>query len=452
MALLVPLRERGPARAALVAGPALLLGVAVWGGGLVATPHFPEYAHGHGGGVGFTAGPGAVDTYDWQLPAGFPPPYVPPNNPMTAEKVALGRFLFYDERLSANGTQSCATCHRQELAFSDGRATALGSTGEAHPRNAQGLANVAYNSTLTWGNPSLTALEDQILIPMFGEFPKELAITGHEAEVLARLRDDARYRQLFGAAFPGEAEPIDWGNITRALASFSRTLISGSSPYDRYVYGGDKSAMSPSAVRGLDLFLSEKFECHHCHGGYNFTGSTRDRGTVFVEAPFHNTGLYNLGGTGAYPRGNTGVHEITGRAEDTGRFRAPSLRNVALTAPYMHDGSVATLEEVLRLYAAGGRQIADGPLAGDGRANPYKSGFVPGFTLTEQERQDMLAFLNALTDEQFIRDPRFADPFTATATATAARGAPAQPWMPLLSLLTLPCAYGIGALSRGDRG
>jgi cytochrome c peroxidase len=423
-------RRRGNPAALLARSAALCLGggLLAWGAALAAAPALPQLAevdgHSHDGHVhvhsdpaqaGYAVAPAAAeDTYAWNLPAGFPLPYVPPDNPMTAEKVALGRFLFYDKRLSANGTMACASCHEQGRAFTDGKATPHGSTGEPLPRNSQGLANVAYYSTLTWANPVLTDLERQILIPLFSEFPVELGITGHEAEVLARFRADPRYQTLFAAAFPGEAEPFTWGNIVKALASFSRSLISADSPYDRYL-AGELDALSGAALRGMDLFLSEELECHHCHGGFNFTGSTRQRNTVFVEAPFHNTGLYNLDGRGAYPPNNTGVEAVSNRPEDMGRFRAPSLRNVALTAPYMHDGSMATLEEVVHFYEAGGRYIPDGPYAGDGRRSPLKSGLVSGFTLTDQERADLLAFLEALTDETFISDPRFSDPFAAEA-------------------------------------
>lgn len=424
-------RTPGNPAALLARSAAICLGsgLVVWGGALAAAPALPQLAevtgHSHDGHhhvhsdpvqAGYAVATMAADTYAWNVPPGFPPPYVPPDNPMTAEKVELGRFLFYDRRLSANGTMACASCHVQARAFSDGQATPHGSTGEPLPRNSQGLANVAYYSTLTWANPVLTDLERQILIPMFSEFPVELGITGHEAEVLARFRADPQYQALFTAAFPDEADPYTWGNIVKALASFSRALISADSPYDRYL-AGDLEALSGAALRGMDLFLSEELECHHCHGGFNFTGSTRQRNTVFVETPFHNTGLYNLDGRGAYPPNNTGVEAVSNRPEDMGRFRAPSLRNVALTAPYMHDGSVATLEEVIRLYEAGGRYIPDGPYAGDGRRSPLKSGLVSGFTLTDQERADLLAFLEALTDPSFISDPRFSDPFAAEARA-----------------------------------
>jgi cytochrome c peroxidase len=351
--------------------------------------------------------------YTWNLPPGFPPPRVPENNPMTQEKVDLGRYLFYDPALSGNGTQSCSTCHLQHLAFTDGLARSIGSTGEVHPRNAMTLTNAAYNASQTWANPSLTTLERQIPIPMFGEHPVELGITGNEAVVLGRLRQDERYRTMFAAAFPDQDDPITLSNAMLSLASFTRTLISGDSPYDRYLRG-DASALSESAMRGMEIFFSEDLECHHCHTGFNFTLSTVNANSTFDERPFFNTGLYNIGGTGAYPPDNTGVHEITNLAADMGRFRPPTLRNIALTAPYMHDGSIATLEEVIRFYADGGRVITEGEYAGDGRRNPFKSGLVPGFTITEQQLDDLIAFLESLTDQAFITDPRLSDPFVSS--------------------------------------
>ncbi|MEO0811979.1 MAG: di-heme enzyme, partial [Myxococcota bacterium] len=149
---------------------------------------------------------------------------------------------------------------------------------------------------------------------------------------------------------------------------------------------------------------------HHCHGGFNFTLSTVHQGSVFEAEDFHNTGLYSVNDSGAYPEPNTGVHAVTGDFEDMGKFRAPTLRNVELTAPYMHDGSIETLEGVIRHYEAGGRNVESGPYAGDGRRSPLKSGFVQGFSLTDRQRDDLLEFLLSLTDESFVHDPRFARP------------------------------------------
>lgn len=346
-----------------------------------------------------------------QLSADFPAPRIPKDNPQTEQKAELGRFLFYDPRLSGNGTQSCASCHEQAVAFTDRRAQAVGSTGQMHPRSAMALPNVAYASALTWANSVVTTLEEQALVPMFGEHPVELGLAGKEDELLNRLRADARYRELFARAFSESPDPISVSSITKALSSFERTLISRRSAYDRYVYQHDEEALSTSARRGMELFFSERLECFHCHGGFLFSDAVVHADSTFDETAFHNNGLYNIGGTGAYPAGNQGLFELTGKDRDRGRFRAPSLRNIGVTAPYMHDGSIATLEEVLEHYARGGRLIASGPNAGDGATHPNKSFFVRQFDLSSDEKADVVAFLRSLTDEEFLTDPRFADPF-----------------------------------------
>lgn len=319
---------------------------------------------------------------------------------MSEAGVALGRILFYDTRLSGNGSYACASCHRQELAFTDGRARALGSTGEDHPRSAMSLANVAYNVSLTWSDPELDRLEDQALVPMFGEHPVELGLAGGGEALIASLRDDAGLAAMFEAAFPGDGSPVTVGNVTKALASFERTLISGDSPYDRLVYHGEMEALSESAWRGMRLFFSDRLACSGCHGGFLFSGPIRFAGGGAEKPVFHNTGLYNLDSAGAYPATSRGLYDHTGRANDMGRFRAPTLRNIALTAPYMHDGSIATLGGVIAHYAAGGRQ----------GGNPHKSERLRGFTLSPTEGDDLVAFLHSLTDERFISDPRFAAP------------------------------------------
>ena len=363
-----------------------------------------------GGGTTVTETRPSGDAWAWNLPAFFPTPKVPADNPMTTAKVELGRHLFYDERLSGNGRQSCASCHRQALAFTDGRGTALGSTGEPHPRGAQHLSNVVYNATLTWANPSLVTLERQMETPLFGESPVEMGVNdANKDAVLQRLRDDAAYTARFAAAFPGDAAPVQWPHIIKAIASFQRALVSGNSLYDRYLQG--VATLSPAQTRGMNLFFGEKAECFHCHGSFNFNDQIVHAASRIVETPFSNTGLYNIDGRGGFPDGNRGVFELTARADDMGKFRAPSLRNVEVTAPYMHDGSIATLAEALRFYAAGGRHITSGPLAGDGRANPYKSDLISRIDLSEQEQADIVEFLKSLTDHDFLKDTRFADPF-----------------------------------------
>jgi cytochrome c peroxidase len=339
----------------------------------------------------------AVDPeiYTLQLPVGFPEPYVPADNPLTVSKVELGRRLFYDKRLSGNQTFSCASCHQQSLAFTDGLPHALGSTGQAHPRGSMAVVNVAYGETFGWANPLLNSLEKQAIVPMFGDSPVELGLAGLDEQLIARVRAEPRYQELFPRAFPADADPFTVSHMTRAMSAFERTIISGSSAYDRYAYGGDPGAISESAKRGLELFNSERLECFHCHGGYNFSDAVTHTGKVFAEIIFHNTGLYD-----PYPDGNRGLQDISGKPEDMGKFKAPSLRNIAVTAPYMHDGSIATLGEVLDHYAKGGRA-----------RSTLTSGFLMGFTLSDAEKADVIAFLTSLTDETLLTDPRFADPW-----------------------------------------
>lgn len=347
--------------------------------------------------------------YNWNLPEWTPKPVIPEDNPITAEKVELGRHLFYEPQLSITGEYSCATCHKQSLAFTDGKKVAVGSTNEMHSRNSMGLANVAYSPVLTWANPLMTSLENQALIPIFGEHPLEMGMVGQEQAMLQWLQNNAKYRQLFAQAFP-EDHPVNISNLTKAIASFQRSLVSFKSPYDRYRYQRETNAISDAAKRGERLFNSERMECFHCHGGINFSDSIKHENLAFTETAFHNTGLYNIDGSGSYPPQNTGIQEITLEAADMGRFKVPSLRNIALTAPYMHDGSVASLRDAIAHYQAGGRTITEGEYAGVGSANPYKSGFIKGFEVTELEIDDLIAFLRSLTDQEFISNPAYTDP------------------------------------------
>ncbi len=354
----------------------------------------------------------SIDDYPWDLPAWVPRPVVPADNPMSIAKVELGRHLFYDQRLSADQSMSCATCHQQDKAFTDGLAVSEGVTGEPGQRSAMALANVAFLPVLTWANPNLTALEIQALVPLFGEHPVEMGMAGKEKLLFARLQSDERYRKLFAKAFPAEsAQGVEalysLSTLTKALASFQRSLVSFDSPYDRYQYGGQKNAISVEAKRGESLFFGEKMECYHCHGSFTFTDNIRHSKLPLAERGFHNTGLYNLDGRGAYPENNTGIFELTGDADDVGKFRTPSLRNIALTAPYMHDGSIGNLEQVIRShYAHAGR--AGGTQAGP---SPLRSSLISGFEVTDQEVQDLVAFLNALTDSGFVKNPKHSDPW-----------------------------------------
>jgi cytochrome c peroxidase len=391
----------------------------------------------------------AAAGFDWGLAKGFPAPAVPANNRMSAAKVELGRYLFYEKRMSVNGRESCGTCHRQEsqfqdllgnnairvdhrirfnailgqehvgahsaraagLAFTDGRARAEGTTGQLHPRSSMSLVNVAYVPLLTWANPTLSSLEEQALVPMLGEKPIELGLKRHERQFLGVLQRDPVYQAIFPKAFPGEADPYTLANVTKAIAAFERTIISTRSPYDRYRWGGDASAISDAAKRGELLFFSgERGGCFQCHGGWNFGGRIRFEGGETEDREDDGShGFFNTG-VSTYAAPNRGVAEQTGKPEDVGKFRPPSLRNIAVTAPYMHDGSLATLEDVIDHYAAGGRM-----------SHPNKSHILRPFRLSEAERTDLAEFLKSLTDDALLHDPRWSDPWAHTNTAASVR-------------------------------
>lgn len=342
--------------------------------------------------------------FDWNLPKGFPRPPVPADNPMSAAKVELGRYLFYEKRISVNGKESCGSCHRQELAFTDGRARAEGTTGKLHPRSSMSLVNVAYAPRLTWANSTLDSLEEQALTPMLGQEPIELGLKGREPEFLDTLRQDPVYQPLFRAAFPEPGDVYTLQNVTRAIAAFERTIVSMRSPYDRYRWGGDSSAISDSAKRGEILFSSsERAGCFQCHGGWNFT-SVRVEGSRDRKGESNSMGGFFNTGVSLYQPPNRGLYEQTQRSEDIGKFRVPTLRNIALTAPYMHDGSLATLEEVIEHYIAGGKMD-----------HPNKSRILRPFRLTESEKRDLIEFLKSLTDEEMLSDPRWSNPWTDAA-------------------------------------
>lgn len=293
---------------------------------------------------------------------------------MSEAKVALGRRLFYDVRLSGNGTQACASCHQQRRAFTDGRAHAVGSTGEVHPRSAMSLVNAAYGASLTWADAGQRSLEDQMRVPLLGDHPIEMGLNGREEEALARLRQDPLYSKLFSDSFPGEKAPVSLTNVRKAIAAFERTIISADSPYDRLVWKDERGALSEPARRGMALFFSDRLACSKCHAGFTFSGPAVWEGAPVSEPTLEDNGL-------------------------EGRFRVPTLRNVAVTAPYMHDGRFATLEEVGAHYARGGTP------------SPDRSPLVRGFSVTDDEKRDLVEFLRSLTDDGLLTKPDLADPW-----------------------------------------
>src|SRR5262249_7961384 len=310
------------------------------------------------------AGAGAgADEYVWPLPRGFPVPAVPADTPMSDAKVRLGAALFFDPRLSVTGRYSCASCHEPARAFSDGRRVARGATGAALPHNALALVNVAYSISLGWSHREPRTLEAQMLEPMLNEHPVELGLRGRERPLIAALAADPESASAFAAAFPGEAAPVSFRHTVQAIAAFERTLLSGASPFDRYVFSGEHAALSAEAKAGMALFFSARAGCAACHSGINFAGNYRDA----------------QGATGRASFARDGTSE---RA-----LRVPTLRNLAFSAPYMHDGRFATLAEVLAHYSALARHPERLP---DRR--------LPHAPFAEAETRSLPASLDSLND------------------------------------------------------
>lgn len=303
-------------------------------------------------------------------PLGLDPVPVPPDNPETRPKVDLGRLLFFDPRLSADGTIACASCHNPQLGWSNGLSFAFGVRGQTGRRSVPTVLNAAYYDTLFWDGRA-PSLEAQAGGPITN--PIEMGAQDG-ADVARRLAAVPEYARRFAAAFGPQAVTFD--TVVMAIAAYERTLLSANSAFDRYAYGGDRSALAPSQVRGLALFKDKDGpNCAKCHRFDDFSA-------LFTDLRFHNLGV----GTD-HPDPDLGRQAVTHRPEDRGRFRTPSLRNIALTAPYMHDGRFATLDQVVDFYAGGGRK------------NPNLDPDIRPFALTADQKADLVAFLNALTGD-----------------------------------------------------
>jgi cytochrome c peroxidase len=305
-------------------------------------------------------------------PLGLPPIPIPADNPPTAETIALGRDLFFDPALSLDRTVSCAMCHDRQTGFSDGKKVSTGMRNQTGRRNAPTILNAAFNTLQFWDGRA-ASLETQSLEPVSN--PVEMAHTLEGVE--RRLSEDSAYKVRFEKAFgPGK---ITREKIAMAIAAFERTLISGNSPFDRYLYGGDKTALSASAARGLELFRDpKKANCVTCH-------TIDQKYALFTDNKFHNLGV---GVDAAGDLTDLGRHQVTKQESDKGAFKTPTLRSVALTAPYMHDGSLKTLKEVVDFYVGGGT------------SNPFLDKDMKALdNLTPQDRADLLAFLESLTGE-----------------------------------------------------
>jgi cytochrome c peroxidase len=289
--------------------------------------------------------------------------YIPDDNPITADKIALGRLLYFDKRLSKNMTVACATCHIPFHGFTDPARTSSGVEFKLGTRNSPTVINRLFSKEQFWDGRA-EDLEHQAHGPLTN--PVEMAM-GSEGDVVERVKDVRGYAPLFKKAFGDEEVTLD--RIGKAIATYERTVVAGDSPYDRY-QAGDKDALGASAVRGMALF-NGKANCVRCHAGFNFTDETYQDIGVGMNKPTPDAGRF----------------EVTKDAADRGKFKTPTLRNVTQTAPYMHDGSEATLAEVVDFYDRGGV------------ANPNLSKEIKPLRLTAQEKRDLIAFLESLTGE-----------------------------------------------------
>ncbi|PCI97258.1 MAG: cytochrome-c peroxidase [Flavobacteriales bacterium] len=311
----------------------------------------------------------AQDVYELKIPKGFPKPQIPEQNELSNSRIELGRRLFFDKIMSRDTTISCASCHKPELAFTDGLKVGVGIRGQKVARNSPTLTNVVYSPYFLMDG-GVPTLEQQIIVPV--QEHKEFDF--HFSLIAQRMQKDSIYVQLSKQAYN---RPPDAFVITRAISAFERTLISGNSPYDKFTYQNQINALTASEKKGKDLFFSERLKCSECHSGFNFT-----------DYSFQNNGLYVN-----YP--DSGRMRLTNKEEDRALFKVPTLRNINLTGPYMHDGSFNTLEEIINHYEKGGNN------------NPQKSEKIGGFKLTNNERLNLIHFLESLTDSSFINRPDF---------------------------------------------
>ena len=289
--------------------------------------------------------------------------YVPPDNPMTPGKIELGRTLFFDKRLSNDNTIACASCHIPALAFTDGQPVSAGVRRQQGGRSAPTAINRAFSKGQFWDGRAAT-LEEQSVGPFVN--PIEHGFVDY-TEMIQKMNRIEGYKKEFKKVFGGE---ITVDRVGKAIAAFQRTLLSGNSPADRYDVGGDENAISDSAKRGLDLFRG-KARCTKCHSGFNFT-----------DEKFHNLGIGWDTGTV-----DLGRYMVTKDKSEIGAFKTPTLREIPITAPYMHDGRFGSLEDVVAFYNKGGIQ------------NPFRDELLLPLDLTKEEQKDLVSFLRALSGE-----------------------------------------------------
>lgn len=323
--------------------------------------------------------------YQLDVPAGFPQPQIPADNPMTVEGVELGRHLFYETALSGDNSMSCGSCHMQERAFTDATPTSVGIDGIAGRRKAMPLFNLAFHDNFMWDGREVT-LEDQAL----GPITDPIELNADMNQVIQRLSSISDYPPMFKKAFGDKKVTPD--RIAKAIAQFERTMISANSKFDRVVRIKNGESFTAQEQAGHDIFFSETGDCFHCHGAVE---------SKFLMGAFGKDLQFVNNGTKAQYQ-DEGRAEITGLEEDVGKFKVPSVRNVEFSFPYMHDGSIPNLDSLIGFYNFGGHNHPN--------IDPNMKAAGTGRGWTQAQRNALAAFLRTLTDDSFLQDSAFANP------------------------------------------
>lgn len=308
-------------------------------------------------------------------------------------KIQLGKKLFQEKKLSLYNNKSCSSCHSSEYSFTDGYRRSVSAIGEELLHNAPTLLNIQNYQVFDWDKPFVHTLSQQIKRPLYNVHPLEMGYDSTSVLLKQFLKNDSSYNLLFTKAY-GKKCNYDAIEIEEAIIGYINTLQARNSKYDQYK-NGKLNAMSENEIKGMHLFFSDKLKCAQCHTPPDFTLATYTKNT---DSLYINIGLYNILPQETYPLHDIGLQKFTKNEKNNGQFRIPGLRNVALTAPYMHDGSVANLNELIDIYAQGGRIIQSGVYKGDGTINKHKDKRISGFNISHEEKDNLILFLHCLTD------------------------------------------------------
>lgn len=313
------------------------------------------------------------------------------------QKALIGQYLFFDTRLSKNGMKSCATCHAPEYAFTDGYRRTINIDAELLQHNTPSILNLQNYESLNWASPLIKTAKQQILGPLFKTHPIELGMDINNDSKLKEISVDENYQKLLKAE---NIKALNWELAIKYLSDYVEQINSRNSRFDKFLK--HKIKLTNDEIAGKNLFYSNELNCSSCHGGIDFNQPENNE-------TFANIGLYNIGKNNEYANNDNGLYETTKNKSDIGKFRIPSLRNVSVTAPYFHDGSINSIEEVINIFSNGGQNISENQYAGNGILHPNNQ--IKPFKITEKETKQLVGFLNTLTDTSYLSTSFFVSPF-----------------------------------------